>query len=119
MFIYENKGMRGSHTADQPLCFSYIDSTIPLLSKSEISSLAIFCGSAERFVSNLVGNPEDRFSHDVTHIIDSSFAVSTILSGDSRESVVEKIHNHLIEVGEQVRDNKIPMEDYLITKVLY
>ena len=46
-----------------------------------------------------------------------SFAVTTILSGDLRENVVEKIHNHLIEVGEQVRDNKIQMEDYLITKV--
>ena len=43
--------------------------------------------------------------------------MTTILSGDSRESVVEKIHNHLIEIGEQVRDNKIPMEDYLVTKV--
>ena len=29
----------GNHEADQRLCFRYIDSTIPLLSKSEISSL--------------------------------------------------------------------------------
>lgn len=43
--------------------------------------------------------------------------MSTILSGDLRENVVEKIHSHLIEIGEQVRDNKVPMEDYLITKV--
>ena len=46
-----------------------------------------------------------------------SFAVTTILSGDSREAVVEKIHNHLVAIGEQVRDNRIQMEDYLITKV--
>ena len=31
--------LRGNHEADQRLCFRYIDSTIPLLSKYEISSL--------------------------------------------------------------------------------
>ena len=40
--ICENKDadqLRGDREADQRLCFSYTDSTIPLLSKSEISSL--------------------------------------------------------------------------------
>ena len=40
--ICENKDtdkLRGNREADQRLCFHYIDSTIPLLSKSEISSL--------------------------------------------------------------------------------
>ena len=39
--ICENKDadqLRGNREADQRLCFHYIDSTIPLLSKSEISS---------------------------------------------------------------------------------
>ena len=41
---------------------------IPLLSKSEISSLlTILCGSTARFVSDLIGNPEDRVSHDAAH----------------------------------------------------
>ena len=31
--------LRGNREADQCLCFRFIDSTIPLLSKSEISSL--------------------------------------------------------------------------------
>ena len=31
--------LRGNREADQCLCFRYIDSTIPLLSESEISSL--------------------------------------------------------------------------------
>ena len=31
--------LRGNREADQRLCFRYIDRTIPLLSKSEISSL--------------------------------------------------------------------------------
>ena len=40
--IGENKGadqLRGNREADQPLCFRYADSTIPLFSKSKISSL--------------------------------------------------------------------------------
>ena len=45
--ICENKDadqLRGNREADQRLCFRYIDGTIPLLYKSEISSLyAIFC----------------------------------------------------------------------------
>ena len=50
--------------------FSYKDSTIPLLPKSEISiiqpsSLAIQPG----LMSDLVRNPEDRFSHDVANLL--------------------------------------------------
>ena len=40
--ICENKDadqLRGNSEADQRLCFRYMDSTIPLLSKSKISSL--------------------------------------------------------------------------------
>ena len=40
--ICENKDadqLRGNREADQRLCFRYTDSTIPLLAKSEISSL--------------------------------------------------------------------------------
>ena len=39
--VCENKGadqLHGNRTADQHLYFRYIDSTIPLLPKSEISS---------------------------------------------------------------------------------
>ena len=31
--------------------------------------LTMFCGSTSRFVSNLLGNPEDRFSDDAAHIV--------------------------------------------------
>ena len=61
--ICENKDadqLCGNHEADQCLCFRYIDSTIPLLSKL----LVIFCGSTAGFVSALVGNSEDRFSQN-------------------------------------------------------
>ena len=43
--ICENKDadqLRGNREADQRLCFRYTDSTIPLLPKSEISSLYAF-----------------------------------------------------------------------------
>ena len=42
LHICENKDadqLRGNREADQRLCFRFTDSTIPLLSKSEISSL--------------------------------------------------------------------------------
>ena len=65
--ICENKDadqLRGNREADQRLCFRFTDSKIPLLPKSEISSL----GCTDRFVSDLVGNIEDRFSHNEAHI---------------------------------------------------
>ena len=69
--ICENKDadqLRSYCRADQRLCFCYMDSGIPLLSKSEnFNSLAIFCGCTAQFVSGLVGNPEDRFSHNEAH----------------------------------------------------
>ena len=70
--ICENKDadqLRGDREADQRLCFRYIDSTIPLLSKfRNFKPLAIFCGCTVRFVSDLVGNPEDRFSQNEAQI---------------------------------------------------
>ena len=51
--------------ADQHLRFPYKDSTIPLLTLSQFyKPLAIFFGCTAWFVSDLVVNPEDRFSHD-------------------------------------------------------
>ena len=57
--------LNSNHTADQRHCFCYVDSTIPILPKLEIN----FCGCTARFVSDLVGNPEDRFSCDTAHIV--------------------------------------------------
>ena len=56
--ICENKDadqLRGNREADQGLCFRYTNSTIPLLSKSEIfKPLAIFCSCTAWFVSDQV-----------------------------------------------------------------
>ena len=67
--ICENKDadqLRGNREADQRLCFRYIDSAIPLRPKYEINfkPLIILCGCTAWFVWELVGNPEDRFSHN-------------------------------------------------------
>ena len=64
--ICENKDAE----ADQCLCFRNTGSAIPLLPLLRIyKPLAIVCGYAARFVSDLVGNPEDRFSHNETHFM--------------------------------------------------
>ena len=71
--ICENKDadqLRGNREADQRLCFRYIGSTIPQLSKSnDFKPLAIFCGCTAQFVSDLVENPEDQFSHNEAQLI--------------------------------------------------
>ena len=61
------KQRRGYREADQRLCFRYIDSTKYNPSTSYIRNfkpLAMLCGCTAWFVSDLVGNPEDRFSHN-------------------------------------------------------
>ena len=68
--LCENKGadqLCGNCAADQRLCFGNTNSTISLLSKP----LAIFCGCTVWFVLDMVGNPEERFSHDVVLSRDS------------------------------------------------
>ena len=69
--ICENKGadqLCGNRTTDQHLCFRYTDSTIPLLFKSEISSLWPSSVAVQPGFVGLVVNPEDRFSHKEAHI---------------------------------------------------
>ena len=65
--ICQSKGadqLGGNYTADQLLCFRYIDSMITLLLKSKISSR----GCTAQFVSDLVENHVDRFSHDTAQL---------------------------------------------------
>ena len=66
--ICENKDadqLRGNREADQRLCFRYTDSAIPLLPKiRKFKPLTILRDCTARFVSDLVGNPEERFSHN-------------------------------------------------------
>ena len=78
--VCENKDadqLRGS------LCFCYIDSTIPLVPKYEISSpchlvwlYSLVC------VTDLVGNPENRFSHNEAQLYLDLIIVSKMKSQD-------------------------------------
>ena len=64
--IWESKDadqLRGNRKADQRLCFRYTDSTI-----RNFKPLGIFCDCTARFMSELVGNPEDRFSQNEAQI---------------------------------------------------
>ena len=71
--ICENKDadqLRGNSEADQRLCFRYIDSTIPLVPKYEISilqpsSVVVQPGLCRTWSET----PEDRFSHNEAHIM--------------------------------------------------
>ena len=47
-----------------------------------------------------------------------NYVVDQILSGESRETIVENIHSKLIEVGQKVKDGQIDLELYVITKQL-
>ena len=70
--ICENKDadqLRGNREADQRLCFRYTDSTIPLLPKYENTSFLACSVTVRRFVWDLGGNLEDRFSHNEAHML--------------------------------------------------
>ena len=67
-YLSENKGayqLRSNWEADQRLCFRYTDSTILL----HFNVLACFSDCTGRFVSDLTGIPEDRFSRVPAHFI--------------------------------------------------
>ena len=69
--ICENKDadqLRNNCAAVQRLCFRYMETTILLLPKfRNFKPQAIFCGCTAWFVSDLVGNPEDRFFDNEAH----------------------------------------------------
>ena len=99
--------LRGDHEADQHLCFSYTDSTIPLLPKTEISSLYAFSVTTDGFVSDLVGNPEDRFSYNEAHIITSgligSFQVDRIVKESNKNAGNKKLKDREIKLKENFK----------------
>ena len=52
--------LSGNRTADSRLVFAV--RTAPLLPKFEFQALAVFCSRTARFVSDLIGSPEQRGS---------------------------------------------------------
>ena len=66
--------LRSNRKADLRLCFRYMDSTIPLLHIciQNFKPLAVLFGFTALFVSEVVGNPEDRFSHNEAQLVSES-----------------------------------------------
>ncbi|KAF5400043.1 DNA polymerase [Paragonimus heterotremus] len=44
--------------------------------------------------------------------------VAALLSGDPKDVVLERIHTDLTETAEKVREGKLPLSDFIITKML-
>ena len=68
--ICENKDtdqLRGNRETDQRFCFRRMNNPSTSLIQY-FKHLAIFCDCTARFVSDLVGHPDDRFSRDAVHI---------------------------------------------------
>ena len=59
----------------QLISVRFIESTIPLLPISEISSLqpSRLCGCSARLMSDIVGHPEDRFCRNASDFINGCF----------------------------------------------
>ena len=47
--------------------------------------MMIFCGCTAWFVSNLVGNPKDRFSHDAVHLSVHVFIIHSRYKGHTSD----------------------------------
>ena len=78
--IYENKcanQLSRYLTADQCLCFCYIDSLIPLT--PNFKPQAIFCYCIAQILSDLVGKPGEWFCHDTAHIVQQQFKILPII----------------------------------------
>ena len=97
----------GNSEADQRLCFRYTDSTIPLLPKYD-KPLAILCGCTARFVLDLVGNPEDRFSHNEAHLIvllHKTFPSDVLLNCSSTDQVPIYLKNCISLLTNDIKHN--------------
>ncbi|TGZ60142.1 hypothetical protein CRM22_008710 [Opisthorchis felineus] len=44
--------------------------------------------------------------------------VAALLSGEPKDAILERIHTDLIETAEKVREGKMPLSDFIITKML-
>ena len=58
---------------------SHSTALLLILSKSEISNLAIICGCKAQFVKDLVRNPKDRFSCENKNSCDMAYLVNSIV----------------------------------------
>ena len=97
--ICKNKGadqLCSNCTADQPLCFRYTVSMSSPTYTQNFKVLAFLCDCTYQFMSDLIGNPEDRSSRDAAHIVTAASKGSQVsgngtdLSGTSWAQVLNE-----------------------------
>lgn len=98
----------------------YIFKTILLLNKKKYASLVV----KERPNGNVVFDKEvkglDMVRRDwcvISKMVGSDI-LDYILSGNSRDEIVESIHDYLQQIAERMRSGNEPIEQYVITKSL-
>ena len=96
--ICENKDadqLRSDCAADQRLCFRYIDTTIPLVPKSEISSLLPSSVVAQPGLCGTWSEPKDGFSHNEAQLT-YAYPVLLMRKTESIAIVLDKDNNDCI-----------------------
>ena len=118
--LCENKGadqLPSNFEADQRLCVRYTDSAISLLPKSEISSFkpasVTVTASESRFMSDLVRNPEDRFSrfNPEILILGNWDAQEGVYEEDNEQDVLDKLESRVVDEDADV-DETDNIEDW-------
>ncbi|XP_021372053.1 DNA polymerase alpha catalytic subunit-like [Mizuhopecten yessoensis] len=91
-----------------------------LLKKKKYAALNVTKGADGKYTTQRELKGLDIVRRDWSDLAKEAgnFVVDQILSGESKETVVENIHNKLMEVGEKVNDNQVPVELFFITKAL-
>ncbi|XP_056004368.1 DNA polymerase alpha catalytic subunit-like [Ostrea edulis] len=91
-----------------------------LLKKKKYAALSISKGPDGKYTEHKELKGLDIVRRDWSDLAKEAgnYVVEQILSGDSRETIVENIHTKLMEVGEKVRNGKVAVELYHITKQL-
>ena len=106
--ICENKDadqLRGNREADQRLCFRYIDSTIPILSKSEIASLQPFSVAVQPGLCGTWSEtPKTGFL--TTRLVYFFLYLLIICSNMVSFSSIRAIHTCMLTSVETTRDRK-------------
>ncbi|CAK4172103.1 unnamed protein product [Aphanomyces euteiches] len=97
----------------------YIFKTILLLNKKKYASLVVKEYNGEvKYEKEVKGLDMVRRDWCVLSKVVGNDILDFILSGMARDDVVEKIHEYLQTIGDNMRSGKEPIEQYVITKNL-
>ncbi|CAM4970193.1 unnamed protein product [Rotaria socialis] len=91
-----------------------------LLKKKKYAALIVEKTPTQEFIYKTELKGLDIVRRDWCQLARSTgqFVVSVILSGQSRDDVLDKIHNRLRDLGDEMRNGKITMEEYEINRQL-